>query len=111
MTKPVSEMDDEEYARHRDGRLRRRKAKQNALLSMFDYKCNNCGLVEHTLGFFEFHHRDPKEKDREVGSMLNSASFEKVLEEVEKCDMLCPNCHKREHLKENMTLSELRSTR
>jgi predicted HNH restriction endonuclease len=111
LTKPVSEMTDEEYERHRAGRERRRKAKQHALLSMFDYTCQVCGLREDTLGFFEFHHKDPSQKDREVGSMLNSASFEKVLDEVEKCIMVCPNCHKREHLKETMTLSELRRTR
>ena len=111
MTKPVSEMSDEEYERHRQGRLRRRRAKQQALYAMFDNKCQSCGLEEYEVGFFEFHHTNPKEKDREIGSMLNSASFEKVLEEVEKCVMLCPNCHKREHMKESMTLSELRSTR
>lgn len=111
MTKKVAEMDDEEYERHRQGRLRRRKEKQEALFSMFDYTCQICGLVEKKTGFFEFHHKEPHNKDREVGSMLNSASFDKVLKEVEKCIMVCPNCHKREHLKENMTLSELRSTR
>jgi predicted HNH restriction endonuclease len=111
MTKKVSEMSDEEYERHRQGRLRRRKAKQHALFSMFDYTCQHCGLREDKLGFFEFHHTDPSNKTGEVGRMLNSASFEKVLEEVEKCVMLCPNCHKYEHLKEGMTLTELRETR
>ena len=111
MTKKVSEMSDEEYERHRQGRLRRRRAKQTALFSMFDFTCQHCGLREEALGFFEFHHIDPKNKDKEVGQMLNSASFDKVLEEVEKCVMLCPNCHKREHLKEGMTLTELRETR
>jgi len=111
LTKRVADMTEEEYERHRQGRLRRRREKQQALFSMFDYTCQNCGIIEETLGFFEFHHKDPHNKDKEVGSMLNSASFETVLKEVEKCIMLCPNCHKREHLKENMTLSELRSTR
>lgn len=111
MTKRVSEMSPEEYERHRKGRLRRRKEKQTALFSMFDFTCQECGLKEETLGFFEFHHLDPKTKDREIGQMLNSASFDKVLQEVEKCVMLCPNCHKYEHLKEGMTLTELRETR
>lgn len=109
MTKPISEMSDEEYERHRQGRLRRRKAKQRQLYEMFDNKCQDCGTTEEREGFFEFHHLDPQQKDREVGSMLNSASFDKVLEEVKKCAMLCPNCHKRRHLEEDMTLSDIRS--
>lgn len=109
MTKPVSEMSEEEYDRHRQGRARRRTEKQIKLMEMFNYTCESCGLREETIGFFEFHHIDPKTKDREVGSMLNSASWEKVLEEVKKCKFLCPNCHKKEHLKEGMRIGELQN--
>jgi predicted HNH restriction endonuclease len=111
VTKPVSEMSEEEYERHRSGRLRRRKEKQEKLYAMFDNACVDCGMTETRVGFFEFHHEDPAQKDREIGSMLNSASFDKVLEEVAKCVMLCPNCHKRRHLEDGMTLSKLRSKR
>jgi predicted RNA-binding Zn-ribbon protein involved in translation (DUF1610 family) len=88
-----------------------RKAKQHKLLAMRNYTCEKCGLVETELGFFEFHHIDPDTKDREIGTMLNSASFERVLAELEKCWMLCPNCHKREHLKAGMRYADIRSSK
>ena len=108
MTKPVSEMSPEEYERHRKGRENRRKLKQAEILERYGYSCESCGITEMRLGFFEFHHTDPKTKEREIGSMLNSASIEKINKELEKCVMLCPNCHKKEHLSEGMTLSEIR---
>ena len=111
MTKPVSEMCPEEYQRHKDGRAKRRKQKQHELYSMFDYTCQSCGLKEEVLGFFEFHHIDPSTKHKEIGSMINSASLASIKEELEKCVMLCPNCHKREHLKEGMTFAEIRKNK
>lgn len=108
MTRPVSQMSPGEYERHRKGREARRKKKQKEILERYGYSCENCGLVEKRLGFFEFHHTDPSTKDREIGSMLNSASMETINKELEKCVMLCPNCHKKEHLNEGMTLSEIR---
>lgn len=108
MTKPVAQMDADEYERHRKGRETRRKRKQAEILERYGYSCESCGMMETRLGFFEFHHTDPSTKDREIGSMLNSASMAKIEEELQKCVMLCPNCHKKEHLKEGMTFSEIR---
>lgn len=110
MTKPVSEMSPEERKRHKDGRARRREAKRLEIYSMYNYTCQGCGLREETQGFFEFHHLNPEKKDREIGSMINSASMTRIKQELAKCVMLCPNCHKREHLKEGMTFADIRKT-
>jgi len=111
MTKPVAEMTQEEWQRHADGRARRRLKKVIQILERYDYTCEVCGLREETIGFFEFHHTDPTTKDREIGSMINSASAARVAEELEKCIMVCPNCHKKEHLKIGMRYAEIRSTK
>lgn len=77
-----------------------REAKQLILLEMFDFKCNDCGEEEHELGFFDFHHINPKNKEASISQMLSSAKMDRVLEEVKKCVMLCPSCHRRRHMKE-----------
>ena len=82
----------------------RAKAKRDArslvLLEMNDFKCNDCGEEENELGFFDFHHKEPSKKESSISRMLSSAKFERVLEEVKKCVMLCPNCHRRRHMEE-----------
>lgn len=41
-----------------------------------------------------FHHRDPKTKKFGIGSWRkNSWSWGSVLAEIEKCDVICANCH------------------
>lgn len=58
-------------------------------------KCQRCGYNRYA-GALDFHHRDPGQKDF---SLSNAAltSFEKVKAELDKCDLLCANCHREEH--------------
>jgi formate-dependent nitrite reductase cytochrome c552 subunit len=44
----------------------------------------------------EFHHRDPTQKDFSLGH-AKMTNFEKVKSELDKCDLLCANCHREEH--------------
>jgi len=59
------------------------------------------------VGFFDFHHIIPEEKEYNVGGLLNK-SWDKVLDEAQKCLMLCPNCHRLEHIemRENAEMME-----
>ena len=43
---------------------------------------------------YDFHHVDPSTKDF---SIAKSRNFEKIKKELEKCVMLCSNCHRIEH--------------
>jgi len=46
----------------------------------------------------EFHHRNPKTKKMSVSAIFHGGhSLELLKSEIEKCDVLCANCHKREH--------------
>lgn len=59
-------------------------------------KCKHCN--ENRLPCITFHHLNPKNKITEVTSMINNrrinATEEDILTEVEKCILLCSNCHK-----------------
>lgn len=61
---------------------RRVKIKQ----ALFDYlgaQCKICGLKDH-ISCFDFHHLNPKEKDKEV-SYIAGFSLKKAMKEVVKC--------------------------
>lgn len=45
----------------------------------------------------DFHHRDPNQKDFDLAAKLNSRSWQTVLKEIEKCDVVCANCHRKLH--------------
>jgi hypothetical protein len=46
----------------------------------------------------DFHHRDPNEKDFLLSSAArNGWGKERILREIEKCDVICSNCHRKEH--------------
>ena len=58
-------------------------------------KCAKCG--EGHPACLVFHHRDPKEKEFDIGDGFWSKSVERVMNEIAKCDVLCANCHKKLH--------------
>lgn len=60
--------------------------------------CLNC--PEDHIATLEFHHRDPRKKDISVAlAAAQGWSLERVKKEVEKCNILCANCHRKLHYK------------
>ncbi len=58
-------------------------------------KCRNCGYNK-CLGAFHFHHTNPKEKDFSI-SGSHTRKWDIIKEELDKCILLCANCHAEEH--------------
>jgi hypothetical protein len=57
--------------------------------------CIKCG--EKHIACITFHHRDVNNKVRDVSRLvLEGASLAKLIREIEKCDVLCFNCHMKE---------------
>ena len=66
-------------------------------LELIKYKggcCEVCGY-DKCPAALEFHHKDPKGKDFAISS--HSYSFEKMKKEVDKCMLVCSNCHREIH--------------
>ena len=59
-------------------------------------KCNRCSLIFECLDVYDFHHRDPNEKEGSPSRLMYS-NWEKLSKEIDKCDLLCSNCHKITH--------------
>jgi hypothetical protein len=74
---------------------RRKKVKQMAI----DYKggkCEECGYNKCN-GALDFHHLDPSQKIFHIGQYGHSRSWNRVKEELDKCILLCSNCHRELH--------------
>lgn len=61
-------------------------------------KCHICGY-DKCIGALEFHHIDPNEKDFGISSNGYTHSWEKITQELNKCVLLCANCHREVHAK------------
>jgi hypothetical protein len=57
-------------------------------------KCERCGYSK-CLRALEFHHRDKTTKDFQISHMC-SMSWERLKNELDKCDLVCSNCHQEE---------------
>jgi len=68
-------------------------------LGKLKLKCIGCG--EDHPACLDFHHKDKKEKDFTISSIPAKSFSEKnkqlVLLEIQKCDVLCSNCHRKLH--------------
>lgn len=61
-----------------------------------DRGCARCS--ESDPACLDFHHRDGAEKTASVSAMVsNGRSKASIREEIERCDVLCANCHRKEH--------------
>jgi len=58
-------------------------------------RCERCGYNK-CIRALEFHHVDPTLKDPTV-MRYHSTKWEKVKVEIDKCILLCANCHREEH--------------
>lgn len=58
--------------------------------------CLGCGR-SYPSSLFEFHHRDASDKDFGISEDGVARRWEKIVAELEKCVMLCANCHREAH--------------
>lgn len=56
-------------------------------------KCSNCGY-DRSIVALDFDHIDPAAKTFPISQNLAVAKWERLVAEVEKCRVLCANCHR-----------------
>lgn len=63
-------------------------------------KCKVCKTDDYRV--LEFHHLDKNQKDFSISFAYNNrVGLERMKREIEKCDILCANCHRITHWEEN----------
>jgi hypothetical protein len=60
--------------------------------------CRYCG--ENHPACLDFHHRDSSEKSYTIGKKAGAVSRKSIEFELSKCDVVCANCHRKLHWKE-----------
>jgi len=99
-----------EFSVYRNGRKRCKKCNYDSLNKtrkkykqiLVDYKggkCEICGY-DKCMDALDFHHINPEEKDFTISSSHNN-NIEKLKGEVDKCILVCANCHREIHYKLN----------
>lgn len=74
---------------------RNRRSKKIWALKYLGGKCYLCGY-DKCVGALHFHHREPGEKAYAIAEMMNK-SLKSLQAELDKCDLLCANCHAEIH--------------
>jgi len=59
-------------------------------------RCERCGY-DHCHAALEFHHRDPSQKEFIVSNAGTRRITARVQTELDKCELLCANCHREAH--------------
>ena len=96
-----------EYVLRNDGRYRCKKCSVEAVqrrreklkLLAVEYKggeCEVCGYKK-CVNALEFQHIDPNEKEFGVGENGYTRSIEAIKKELDKCILVCSNCHREIH--------------
>lgn len=74
--------------------VKRQAAKKQAV-KLLGGKCLKCGNEKHYL--LDFHHLDKTTKDGTPSRMLANSQVEEFFTEIQKCALLCSNCHQEFH--------------
>lgn len=83
---------------HRKWEKKGRDKNKDKALKYLGGACYRCGVsyTEHNACIFDFHHRDPNEKEHSPACIMRW-SWNKIKKEIDKCDLLCSNCHRLVH--------------
>jgi len=79
-------------------RTKQREDKRKRKLEAIEYlggKCNDCKNTHHP-AVYEFHHLNTNGKDKDPSKLLQ-LRWERITNELNKCVLLCANCHRLRH--------------
>jgi len=80
--------------KHNDHNKCIRFAKKVECINFLGGSCKHCGTTD--IHVLDFHHIDMLEKDNTISRLLKS-SWDNLKVELQKCILLCANCHRKLH--------------
>lgn len=75
---------------------KRRKEMRIKGIQLLGGACSNCGYNK-CMNALHFHHRNPAEKEFGLSVRGMTRSWDKYKAELDKCELLCANCHAETH--------------
>lgn len=82
-----------------ENKLKYKKDNKRKAIEYLGGKCLNCGY-DKDMAALDFHHLDPNKKEYEM-SRLMQKPWNTIIKELDKCIILCSNCHRDTHHKNN----------
>jgi len=81
-----------------------KSSRQRNKIRAIEYKGGKCEICSYDscTAALEFHHKDPSIKDFGISTNSNKA-WSKIKIELDKCVLVCANCHREIHFKMNKT--------
>ncbi len=88
--------------KHRAKRLtRNRQALKRKAVEYLGGKCLDCGIQTDFISVYDFHHENADDKDEGIAELMSRFKvWEKIQVELDKCVLLCANCHRIRHERE-----------
>lgn len=85
--------------KHRAVVTKKNKETIQKIISWLDeIKSVGCSLCDETeICVMDFHHIDPETKVTEVAQLVKNCSFKRLVNEINKCVLICANCHRKVH--------------
>lgn len=91
------------YLRNKHARIELNNKKRDEIKEFINaFKASHpCSCGESHIACLQFHHIDSESKEHAISSMIqNMFSLTKIKFEIEKCVVLCANCHFKFHYNE-----------
>lgn len=77
---------------YRRWKLEARRGRMNFFRSIYGNKCTICGY-SNSSSALQFHHVDPSTKEFIMGGVSAEWSIQRLINEANKCILICSNCH------------------
>lgn len=87
------------YKAERERLEKRQKEQRQKLEQMLHEVKTKCGRCDESrFAALDFHHKDPLTKEITVAeAFARNWTVERVKKEIDKCEVICSNCHRVEH--------------
>jgi hypothetical protein len=76
--------------------IARKNKKRDKAIKYLGGKCIRCGYNK-CIAALDFHHRESRTKKYELAKIICSYKWDTIQTELDKCDLLCSNCHRELH--------------
>ena len=96
MSKPYKLMNEEEKSAFNQYCIQRWRQRKLDAVEYKGEKCERCGYDKYP-DVLEFHHLNPIEKEASWNKM-RLWNWKKITAELDKCSILCANCHREVHV-------------
>jgi predicted HNH restriction endonuclease len=96
MSKPYKLMTEEEKSAFNQYCTQRWRQRKLDAVKYKGGKCEKCGYDKYP-DVLEFHHHDPTQKEA-AWNKMRLWNWKKVMAELDKCSILCANCHREVHV-------------